>query len=59
MVMFTTTWAVVLRNGDTFLPRPPNFKKIKNFMVAKSIFHPFFPIIKKNLLPLFFKNPHF
>jgi len=51
MVMFTTTASMVLRHGDTFLPRPPNFKKIKKFMVAKSIFHPFFAIIKKNLLP--------
>jgi hypothetical protein len=51
MVMFATIVLVILRHGDTFLPRPSNFKKIKNFMVAKSIFHPIFQIIKKNLLP--------
>jgi hypothetical protein len=51
MVMFATTESVVLHHGDTFLPRPPNFKKIKKFMVAKNIFHQFFAIIEKKLLP--------
>lgn len=59
MVMFATIPSDIFADGDTFLPRPLNFKKIKKNMVAKNNFHPFFAIIEKNMLPLFFKNPHF
>jgi len=51
MVIYVTITLTSCNDGNTFLPRPPNFKKIKKIMVVKKYFNAFFSIIEKKSLP--------